>query len=79
MARIENVCCEFEYRGQGLTTKLLEQVIQFSKEMGLKKLCLGTYDHLEKAIKFYENHGFVELKEKRDLKEHARYYELVLN
>lgn len=49
-----------EYRGKayGIAQLLLETLIAYSKEIGLKSLYLGTKDVLQAALRFYEKNGF---------------------
>lgn len=80
IGRIENVCCEIEYRGKGLAQKMLNELLKFSEEtLKLQKLQLGTYETLQRAIGFYTKNGFRENTELRNEKTHARYYEMLLN
>ena len=80
VGRIENVCCDIEHRGKGLANQLLAELFKFSiQTLNLKKLQLGTYESLERAIGFYTKNGFVEKEELRNTETHARYFEMVLN
>lgn len=80
IGRIENVCCDIEHRGKGLAKQLLNELFEFSiKTLNLKKLQLGTYESLERAIGFYLKNGFVEKQELRNSENQARYYEMILN
>ncbi|WP_113664146.1 GNAT family N-acetyltransferase [Pedobacter nanyangensis] len=49
-----------EYRGKayGIAQLLLETLVAYSKEIGLKSLYLGTKDVLQAALRFYEKNGF---------------------
>lgn len=49
-----------EFRGKefGIAQQLLEQLITFSKENGIKDLYLGTVSILQAALRFYEKNGF---------------------
>lgn len=61
VGRIENVCCDIEYRGKGLAKQLLDEVFSFAVQtLNLEKLQLGTYESLGRAIKFLSKNGFVE-------------------
>ena len=45
VGRIENVCCDIEYRGKGLAKQLLYEVFSFAvKKCSVEKLQLGTYE-----------------------------------
>ncbi|WP_199119723.1 GNAT family N-acetyltransferase [Pedobacter sp. ASV28] len=49
-----------EYRGKdfGIAQLLLDTLVTYSKEIGLKDLYLGTKDVLQAALRFYEKNGF---------------------
>ncbi|NIG54393.1 GNAT family N-acetyltransferase [Chitinophaga sp. Cy-1792] len=49
-----------EYRGKeyGLAQRLLEHLIAWCREMGIKDLYLGTVNILHAAIRFYERNQF---------------------
>lgn len=79
VGRIENVCCDMTYRGKGLAKRILDEILEFSKEINLQKLQLGTYENLERAISFYQKWGFVEKEEQRNPITNARYFEMLLN
>lgn len=49
-----------EYRGLGLGSKLFEVFMNFVKKHNYKKIYLGTYERLERAVSFYKKKGFVE-------------------
>lgn len=42
-----------DYRGQGVSKALYENVMDMCKESGFKRIFLGTYERLETAIQFY--------------------------
>ncbi|PBJ16026.1 GNAT family N-acetyltransferase [Flavobacterium sp. ACN6] len=50
-----------EYRGKefAIAQHLLEQLIAYSKENGIKNLYLGTVTILQAALRFYEKNHFV--------------------
>ena len=48
-----------EARGQGLGRLLLEQVESFAKRQGFKQMFLSTTPFLHRAIRLYEQLGFV--------------------
>lgn len=79
IGRIENVCCDIEYRGKGLAKRILDEIFEFAREINLQKLQLGTYESLERAIGFYKKYGFIEKEEERNPITKARYYEMILN
>lgn len=78
IGRIENVCCNAQYRGKGLAEKLLDSIIEFARAISLNSLQLRTFETLERAIHFYEKNGFVEMIQLRDEQEKARCYELII-
>lgn len=47
-----------EYWGRGVATALLEKLISWSKEKGIKKINLDVFENNERAIKLYEKFGF---------------------
>ena len=47
-----------EYWGRGIATALLEKLISWFKEKGIKKINLDVFENNEKAIKLYEKFGF---------------------
>lgn len=49
-----------DYRGKGVAQELYNALYDFAVENGLKKIFLGTYERLGRAIKFYEKNGFIE-------------------
>lgn len=46
-------------RGSGLGARLLSIAIAFATERGARELVLDTTEKMERAIAFYERHGFV--------------------
>jgi len=47
-----------EFRGRGLGSRLLEQIIESAKSRGLEKLHLTVYDSNQPAIALYRKFGF---------------------
>lgn len=47
-----------EYWGRGIATALLEKLISWAKEKGIKKINLDVFENNERAIKLYEKFGF---------------------
>jgi len=47
-----------EYWGRGVATALLEKLISWAKEKGIKKINLDVFENNERAIKLYEKFGF---------------------
>lgn len=79
VGKIENVCCKKEFRGKGLSQKILDEIFFYAKKNGFEKIKLGTYESLERAIGFYKKNGFVENIEKRNSKDNSRFFEKILN
>lgn len=79
VAKIENVCCRKEFRGKGLSQKILDKIFIYAKNNGFKKIKLGTYEKLDRAIGFYQKNGFIEDIEKRNSKDNSRFFEKILD
>lgn len=47
-----------EYWGRGVATALLEKLISWAKEKGIKKINLDVFENNKRAIKLYEKFGF---------------------
>jgi len=60
-AAIRKMFVKKEFRGKefGISQQLLNQLIEFSKENGIKNLYLGTVTILQAALRFYEKNNFV--------------------
>jgi N-acetylglutamate synthase-like GNAT family acetyltransferase len=52
-----------EYRGKelGVARQLLEVLISYSRQAGIKELYLGTVDVMKAAQRFYEKSGFTQI------------------
>ena len=57
-AEVKRVFMKEEYRGKGLSKKMLERLEQGAKEQGYKKLILETGKPLVAAIKLYKAMGY---------------------
>lgn len=55
-----------KYRGKGIAQKLLETIIQYSRENLINKIVLNTYERYSRAIGFYEKNNFVRFEEHKD-------------
>ncbi|WP_397363835.1 GNAT family N-acetyltransferase [Olleya sp. R77988] len=60
---LEDLIVKEEYRGEGLGTLLLDQVIKYGNDLGVKRICWEVLDWNEPAIKFYESKGATLLKD----------------
>ncbi len=75
-AEIKKLYVRNDYRGTGLSKELYSKVMETTKNRHFKRIFLGTYDKLERAINFYQRRGFTPIDELYDEKEGARYFEL---
>lgn len=59
-AAIRKMFVKKEFRGKEfqIAQQLLEQLIEYSKENGIKNLYLGTVTLLQAALRFYEKNSF---------------------
>ena len=57
-AYIRSMAIAPDARGQGLATRLLDQVEGFARQYGAGRLFLSTTPFLIRAIQVYERHGF---------------------
>lgn len=48
-----------KYQGSGIGSRALEFVLDMAKSANCKSIWLGVWEHNIKAIRFYENHGFI--------------------
>ena len=60
---LEDLIVSNEYRGEGLGTLLLDEVIKYGYSLGVKRICWEVLDWNEPAIKFYESKGATLLKD----------------
>ena len=58
VARITSIAVRPAYRGQGIGTVLVSQAENLARARGLKKLNLEVRQDNQKAISFYEGHGY---------------------
>ena len=75
-AEIKKLYVRNDYRGTGLSKELYSKVMETTKNRRFKRVFLGTYDKLERAINFYQRRGFTQIDELYDEEEGARYFEL---
>ncbi|WP_394747598.1 GNAT family N-acetyltransferase [Spongiimicrobium salis] len=54
---LEDLIVTQEMRGNGLGGALLEAVVRYGKELGVKRICWEVLDWNEPAIAFYEKKG----------------------
>lgn len=47
-----------EYWGKGIATLLLEKLVCWAKEKGIKKINLDVFENNKRVIKLYEKFGF---------------------
>lgn len=60
---LEDLIVSQDYRGEGLGTLLLDEVIKYGYSLGVKRICWEVLDWNEPAIKFYESKGASLLKD----------------
>lgn len=60
---LEDLIVKNKYRGQGLGTLLLDEVIKYGYSLGVKRICWEVLDWNEPAIKFYQSKGATLLKD----------------
>lgn len=57
ICELQKMYCKKEYRGSGVSKKLLDIAMDFAKKH-YKKCYLETCDNMFRAMKFYKNNGF---------------------
>lgn len=57
ICELQKMYCLPEYRGLGISQKLMDECLNFAKKY-YKKCYLETLDNMTRAIKFYERNGF---------------------
>ena len=75
-AEIKKLYVRNDYRGTGLSKELYSKVMETTKNDHLKRIFLGTYDKLDRAINFYQRRGFTPIDELYNEEDGARYFEL---
>ncbi|MPN23199.1 Spermidine/spermine N(1)-acetyltransferase [bioreactor metagenome] len=55
---IERIYVAAPFQGQGLGAYMIQRAAALAKETGKTVLWLGVWEHNERAIRFYEAHGF---------------------
>lgn len=63
---ITNIVAKKSYRNHGIGTKLLEHLIEISKEKKLSALTLEVNENNEPALKLYENHHFQKIGQRKN-------------
>lgn len=63
-----------EYRGTGLAKELFDSFLDFAKSKKYKRITLGTYENLNRAIKFYIKNGFKEFEKETKNKMERHFY-----
>jgi putative acetyltransferase len=49
-----------DWRGQGVGSALMDEVLRWAREMGVEKLALSVYPHNDAALALYRKFGFKE-------------------
>lgn len=57
VVHLEDLIVTEKMRGSGLGTALLDEVVKYGHNMGVKRICWEVLDWNEPAIKFYEGKG----------------------
>jgi ribosomal protein S18 acetylase RimI-like enzyme len=55
---VERIYVLTEYHGKKIGHELLNFAFQMAKDKGLQYVWLGVWEHNQKALSFYEKHGF---------------------
>ena len=58
-AILKKVYVEESHRGKGIAQQLLNQCLEYAKEIGYDYIYLITYDRLDRAKAFYSKNGFI--------------------
>jgi len=61
VGEITRMFIESSYRGRGLGTEMLDQLVSKGREFQFKKLRLDTSEHFPYAIQLYRSAGFLEV------------------
>lgn len=61
-----------EYRGIGLSYSLMNEVIKFAYLKKIKNIYFGCLSGRDRALKFYNNYGFIEIKEEQMPMKHSQ-------
>lgn len=60
---IERIYVLNEHQGKKIGSRMLKRIAEKAKEMHKQYIWLGVWEHNPKAIRFYQNHGFVKFGE----------------
>ncbi len=55
---LERFYVQSEYQGQNIGAEVLKKIVRMAKDKGVAFLWLGVWEKNDKAIRFYERHGF---------------------
>ena len=55
---VDEICVDKEYRRQGIATKMISFIRNYTKEKGIKRLELNMWEFNQDALAFYEAVGF---------------------
>lgn len=55
---VERIYIKQAFQGQGCGKELFAFALEQARKLGKQKVWLGVWEHNEKALKFYQRHGF---------------------
>jgi GNAT superfamily N-acetyltransferase len=58
LAHIDELVVDSDYRGRGIGTQLLNQLVRLARDRGCRRVELDSAFHREQAHQFYQQHGF---------------------
>ncbi|MDR0930225.1 MAG: GNAT family N-acetyltransferase [Clostridiales bacterium] len=61
VAEIKRVFTKPEYRGMGLSKRIMQEIERLARASGYDSLILETGDMLKSAVKMYENLGYIRM------------------
>lgn len=62
-AFLKGMYVQKEYRRKGISSNLMNILLDFAKKRGYQKIVLETYKKFDRAINFYERLGFAKIEE----------------
>lgn len=65
---VDEFCVDKEYRRQGIATKMMSFIRNYTKEKGIKRLELNMWEFNQDALAFYEKVGFTTYRRYMEMK-----------